>query len=152
MHVPTANQQLEATRLLTGQSFSLSTAQIAPSCCSLLWWIKRQYVGYTLSMSFCKFCSLAVMSFILNSICNKITQINIHMINQRKTKTSSDSLCNGLKKTTLAQFYCHTLSILCSFSSHEQRRTFCSCLTETKTRSLHMTMIIQVSSEISTVE
>ena len=74
------------------------------------------------------------------------------MINQRKTKTSSDSLRNGLTKTTLAQFYCHTLSILCSFSSHEQRRTFCSCLTETKTRSLHMTMIIQVSSEISTVE
>jgi len=98
MHVPIANQQLDATCLLVGQSFSLSTAQIAPSCWSLLWSIKREYVGYTLSISFCKFCSLEVMSFTLNSICNKITKIDIHMTNQRKNKTSCDLLCKGLKK------------------------------------------------------
>ena len=61
MHVPTANQQLGTTRMLAGQFFSLSTAQIAPSCWSLLWWIKWAYVEYTLSISFCKYCSLEVM-------------------------------------------------------------------------------------------
>jgi len=133
MHVPIANQQLDATCLLVGQSFSLSTAQIAPSCWSLLWWIKQEYVGYTLSISFCKFCSLEVMSFTLNSICNKISKISIHTTIQRKSKTSCDSLCKGLKKTTLAQFYFHPLLIFCSWRSGEQRRTVCSCLTETKT-------------------
>lgn len=111
MHVPIANQQLDATRLLAGQSFSLSTAQIAPSCWSLLWWIKREYVGYTLSISFSKYCSLEVMSFTLNSICNIITKINIQMTNQRKTNTSCDSLRKGLTETTVAQFYCHSLKL-----------------------------------------
>ena len=151
MHVPIANQQLDATRSLAGQSFSLSTAQIAPSCWSLLWWIKREYVGYTLSISFSKYCSLEVMSFTLNSICNKITKIHIQMTNQRKTNTSCDLLCKGLTETMVAQFYCHSLLIIWSQSSCEQRQTFCSCLTKTKIWSVHMTAIIHMSSEISTV-
>ena len=152
MHIPTENQQLDATRLLAGQSFSLSTAQIAPSCWSLLWRIKPEYVGYTLSISFSKHCSLEVMSFTLNSICNKIKKTDTQMTNQRKTKTSCDSLHKELTKTTVAQFYCHFFLLLCSQSSHEQHQTFCSCLTKTKTWSVHVTMIIHTSSGIFTVE
>jgi len=61
------------------------------------------------------------------------------------------SLCNELTKTTVAQFYWHSLLFLWSQSSPEQRQTFCSCLTKTKTRSVHVTMIIHTSSEIFTV-
>jgi hypothetical protein len=151
MHIPTANQQLNATRLLAGQSFSLSTAQIAPPCWSLLWRIKREYVGYILSISFSKYCSLEVMSFILNSICNKITKIDFQMTNQRKIKTSCDSLSKGLTKTMVAQFYSHSLLIIWSQSSHEQHRTLHSCPTKIKTRWLHVTMTIHIISKISTV-
>ena len=84
MHIPIANQQLDATRLLAGQSFTLSTAQIAPSCWSLLWWIKWEYMGYILSISFCIFFTLEVMSFTFDSICNKITKsISIWQIRER---------------------------------------------------------------------
>ena len=119
---------------------------------SLLWWIRQEYVRYAVSISFSKHCSLEVMSFTLNSTFNKITKIDNHMTNHTKTNISCDLLCNGLTKTTVAQFYYHSLLILWSRSSLEQSRTFCSCLTKTKTRSVHMTMVIHMSSEIFTVE
>ena len=119
---------------------------------SLLWWIRQEYMGYTLSTSFSKHCSLEVMSFILNSTFNKITKIDNHMTNHTKTNTSCDSLRNRLTKTTVAQFYYHSLLILWNRSSLEQRRTYCSCLTKTKTRSVHVTLIIHMSSEIFTVQ